>query len=114
MVKPETRSYSHLNTDRRTHERMDVPIRLFVKAIGLFNLIKRVLFERSLHPVQDVEDMVLFRSPRPEARSKVECAVLLGYKRMKYVRKELHDRGTFWVVRREHQPELQDRVGIVA
>ena len=98
MIKPGTRGYSHFDAGRRTHESMDVPISLFVEAICLFDFIQRVLLERSLHPVQDVEDVVLLRPPGPEARGEVKRAVLLGDERVEDVGEELHSRGPLGVV----------------
>jgi hypothetical protein len=52
--------------------------------------------------------------PRAEPRSKVEQARGLRNERVEDVRQKLHRRRTLWVVRREGQTELEDRIGVVA
>ena len=92
---------------------MHVPERLLVETIRLLDFIQGVLLEGRLHPMQDVEDMVLFRPPGSETRSKVKLAVSLRNERVEDVGEELDHRGPLGVVRGESEPELKYGVGVV-
>ena len=66
-------SEEHLRAEPRG--RADVPVRLLVEAVALLDLIEGVLLERGLDPVQDVEDVVLFR---PVVLCEWVCSVRSG------------------------------------
>jgi len=71
---------------------------LFVQAVTLFDLVKRMLLERAFDVEQYVVHMMLIWSPRVELEGKVEGSVSMRNERVEDIGNKVYGRGLFRIV----------------